>query len=282
MRPTHEPRERQSRSPAARIALAGAPPRTIAEARSPSTARSPPALRTALAAAIPAQRLRAAHAARGARACRITARPAREAPRSSPDRSRPRRRAPRPTERRRARSVVEDLLRRDRTHAGQRVELLERRCAQAHAARGGTRRPAPVAGAACDLPRHEHLLPVCERRGEVHRLEKRLRRRPAGPLERVRDARPVGEPVEPGRRTAPRRRRRRFGRTAGPARDAHGVSRRGRAPSRDDRASARRAGARLPSPRTTVIACRREIGNDDTLSIVATTCYVSVPALCRD
>ena len=97
-----------------------------------------------------------------------------------------------------SRAVVEDLLRGDRTDAGEGVQLLERRRAQADRPRRRARsRHASRGDTACDLARYEHLLPVGERRREVQRLEKRLRRRAAGALDRIGDTRAVGKPIEP-------------------------------------------------------------------------------------
>ena len=86
-------------------------------------------------------------------------------------------------------SVVENLLRRDRADAGERVQLLECRRAQADGPGGApVQRPPAAVTRARDLARHEHLLPVCERRSEIQRFEERFRRGPARPLERISDA----------------------------------------------------------------------------------------------
>jgi hypothetical protein len=92
-------------------------------------------------------------------------------------------------------AVVEDLLRRGGTDAGQRVELLERRRVQIErrGRRRGTsrrRRSAPL--------RHDHLLAVGKRRSEIDQLDVCPSGRAAGDRDRVGDARSLLEPVETG------------------------------------------------------------------------------------
>ena len=95
-------------------------------------------------------------------------------------------------------AVVEDFLRGHGPDAGQRVELLERRRAELHRARPALRGGGARSGrrAARAPPGHDDLLPVGERRGEVHLREVGLGSGPARAGEGVRDPRALREPVQ--------------------------------------------------------------------------------------
>jgi hypothetical protein len=91
--------------------------------------------------------------------------------------------------------IVDDLLRRDGPDSRQGVELLGRRRVEID----GSGRHGPGAGsrssAAC---RHEHLLAVGKRCGEVDEVELGSLGRASRTGDRVGNPRPLRQPVEPG------------------------------------------------------------------------------------
>jgi len=93
--------------------------------------------------------------------------------------------------------VVEDLLCRHRTDAGQRIELVGGGRVEVHgptpdARTGSSVRP----GNAGTAPRNHDLFSVCDRRGEVHQVDRGGTRGAAGTHERVGDPSPVGQSIE--------------------------------------------------------------------------------------
>ena len=97
-------------------------------------------------------------------------------------------------------AVIEDLLCRDGSDAGQRVELLERRRVQVHRparSRSGRSTAGRHTGLDDDAPRHDNLRPVGHLRGEVDEAQVGPARRAAGPPNRIGDPRSVRKPVEP-------------------------------------------------------------------------------------
>ena len=135
-------------------------------------------------------------------------------------------------------SIVHDLLRGDRSHAGKLVELLDRRRRQADAGRSQHRRP--LSSHRPPAPRHRrtrlgtrHLNAVDERCSEVQRREIGVRAR-APPARRTASAilRAVAKPVETG--------------SPDLAHDVNDESRTEQAPPRPARAERRRLRARSP------------------------------------
>src|SRR5207247_7728663 len=94
-------------------------------------------------------------------------------------------------------AIIEDLLRGDRPHSGQRVELLERGAVQMNRPCGYGTTGRSGGGARKPATRHDDLLAVGDPRSEVDQFDLRLRRRAARSAHRVRDARTVLQPIEP-------------------------------------------------------------------------------------
>ena len=174
--------------------------------------------------------------------------------------------APRHTGKRLRRAVVEDLLSCDGTHAGEGVQLPERRCAQADG-------PAAtlVPGAAADAPatfrRHEHLLPAAS--GAARFRASTSAFGVAAPALSIASATrdPSANRQSPGRRTAPATSTRAL-LTAGPARRPQ-VQRQAPTSPLSGRASVAEQ-KHDSQPQDDGIACRRVTGNHDTLSIMPT------------